>query len=148
MRLTTYSDFALRLLVYLGTQGDHLCKIRDVAEAYDISKYHLVKVAQELAAAGFIEAVRGGGGGVRLARSPGSITIGEVIRCTETDMFLVECLDRSGHSCRIGTACILKGAMREALASFMQTLDRYTLADVMTKKPKLAKLLGIPLVAA
>lgn len=146
MRLTTHADYALRLLVYLGTSGDELCKLKDIADSYGISKHHLVKVAQALAAAGFIETMRGSGGGVRLLKRPARITIGEVIRVAEPDFFLVECLDRSNPLCRIDSACILKGALREALDNFLATLDNYTLADVLTKKPKLGRLLGIPLV--
>ncbi|KPD16368.1 hypothetical protein ADM96_26240 [Burkholderia sp. ST111] len=144
MRLTTYTDFALRLLVYLGVRGNELCRLQDVADAYGISKHHLVKVAQDLAGAGLIETVRGSGGGVRLLRPPEKISIGEVVRTTETDFFLVECLDRSNPLCAIDSACILKGALREALDNFLATLDNYTLADVMIKKPRLSRLLGIP----
>lgn len=145
MRLTMHADYALRILVYLGTSNDDLCKIKDIAEAYDISKHHLVKVAQALAAGGYIEAVRGSGGGIRLLRNPARISIGEVVRVAEPDFFLVECLDRSNPLCRIDSACILKGALREALDNFLATLDNYTLADVLTKRPKLGRLLNIPI---
>ncbi|WP_175761799.1 Rrf2 family transcriptional regulator [Burkholderia anthina] len=148
MRLTVHADYALRLLVYLGTSSDELCKIKDIADSYGISKHHLVKVAQALAAEGFIETVRGSGGGIRLLRKVEKITIGEVVRAAEPDFFLVECLDRTNPLCRIDSACILKGALREALDNFLATLDNYTLSDVLSKKPKLGRLLGIPLVAA
>lgn len=148
MRLTMYTDLALRLLAYLGAHGDGLCKIKDVAEAYDVSRNHLIKVAQDLASMGLVETVRGSGGGVRLLKRPEKITIGEVVRGTETDFFLVECLDRSNPLCRIDSACILKGALREALDNFLATLDGYTLADVMVKKPRLVRLLRIPVVIA
>jgi Rrf2 family transcriptional regulator, nitric oxide-sensitive transcriptional repressor len=148
MRLTMHADYALRILVYLGTSDEDLCKIKDIAEAYEISRNHLIKVAQALAAAGFIETVRGSNGGIRLLRKPARITVGEVVRAAEPDFFIVECLDRSNPLCRIDSACILKGALREALDNFLATLDNYTLADVLEKRPKLGRLLNIPVVAA
>jgi len=144
MRLTIYTDYALRTLIYLAADKNRLCSIGDIADSYRISKHHLMKVAQELAAGGFIETIRGNGGGIRLAKSAQSIRVGDVVRRTEADMFLVGCFDPDGRGCRIEPACRLQAALHEALESFMQVLDGYTIADLTSnKRSQLSNLLGI-----
>ena len=138
MRLTTFSDYAFRVLIYLGG-AQELATIADIANAYGISENHLMKVVHQLARLGYVETVRGKGGGMRLARPPREINVGEVLRATEDGFALVECMGEGGSDCRIARACALKGALGEALSAFLETLDRYTLADLV--RPSVAKLL-------
>jgi Rrf2 family transcriptional regulator, nitric oxide-sensitive transcriptional repressor len=140
MRLTRYTDYAMRVLLYLGAQPDKVCSISEIAHAYGISQNHLMKVAHDLGKAGYIEGVRGRSGGVRLARPADQINVGEVVRRTEEGFELVEC-----GSCVIAPACGLTGVLDEALAAFMAVLDRYTLADLLKKRSKLMRLFEVQL---
>lgn len=144
MRLTAFSDYSLRALMYLGIHGDRLATIGELADAYGISENHLVKVVHHLAQHGYIETIRGRGGGMRLARPPGDINVGEVVRATEDSLALVECFDGSTSQCRIEPACRLKGMLGRALDAFFATLDGYTLADLLVPGPRLAALLVNP----
>jgi Rrf2 family transcriptional regulator, nitric oxide-sensitive transcriptional repressor len=144
VRLTVYTDYALRLLTYAALSPDALITIGEVAEAYGISRNHLTKVAHQLGVAGFLETVRGKGGGLRLARKPESIGLGEVVRQTEPDMALVPCFQPIAAHCRILPACVLEGLLREARDAFLQVLDRHTLADLVGSRDRLRGLLGIP----
>ena len=139
MRLTTFSDYAFRVLIYLGAAPQGLATIADVAKAYGVSENHLMKVVHQLAQLGYIETVRGKGGGMRLARPAREINVGEVLRATEDGFGLVECMGDEESDCRIARACALKGALGEAVAAFLATLDRYTLADLV--RPSVARLL-------
>jgi Rrf2 family nitric oxide-sensitive transcriptional repressor len=139
MRLTSHTDYSLRTLIYLGVRGDRLATVSEIADAYGISRNHLTKVAARLAAGGFVEAVRGNGGGIRLARDAAGINLGEVVRFTEVEMNLVECFCTGGH-CRIETACLLRPVLRSALAAFLAVLDRYTLAQLLASRPLLEEL--------
>jgi len=130
MRLTNFSDYALRMLMYAAAQGDRLITIEETAELYGISRTHLMKVANQLTRAGFLRAVRGRSGGLALAKRPNKIGLGEVMRATEPDFALVECFTAE-NQCRITPRCRLRGALQEALGAFIRTLDRYTLADLM-----------------
>jgi Rrf2 family nitric oxide-sensitive transcriptional repressor len=147
MRLTIYTDYALRMLIYLGVNGDGLCSIGTIATSYGISKNHLMKVAIELSSRGVIETVRGNGGGMRLAIPPHRISIGEIVRMTESDMYMAGCFDPDGPACSISSSCLLRGALNDALNAFMGVLDGYTLADIITKKSRIQKLLGIEIVS-
>ena len=130
MRLTDFSDYSLRLLMYAATQADRLITIEETAEIYGISRAHLMKVANQLTRAGFLKSVRGRSGGLSLARRPEAIRLGDVLRATESDFALVECF-RAGNKCVITPRCRLRGVLKEALAAFSGTLDRYTLADLL-----------------
>lgn len=130
MRLTNFSDYALRVLMYAATQGDRLITIEETAAVYGISRAHLMKVANQLTRAGYLKAVRGRSGGLTLAKRPDSIKLGEVLRATEPDFALVECFT-AGNQCVITPRCRLRGALKEALAAFTGTLDRYSLADLV-----------------
>lgn len=130
MRLTDFSDYALRLLMYAAARKDRLITIEETAELYGISRAHLMKVANQLTRAGFLKAVRGRSGGLAIARSPERIRLGDVLRATEPDFALVECF-RPENSCLITSRCRLRGVLHEALAAFSDTLDRYTLADLL-----------------
>ena len=126
MRLTRYSDFALRVLLYLGARPGKVCAVSEIAKAYGVSQNHLTKVVHELGKAGYVASVRGRFGGVRLARPAAEINVGEVIRFTEDDFDLVEC-----PTCVIAPACGLNLVLGEALEAFMAVLNRYTLADLL-----------------
>ena len=130
MRLSAFSDYNLRVLMYLGVHPDRLTTIAEIARAHAISENHLMKVVHQLGRSGYIETVRGKGGGMRLARAPREIVLGAVIRQSEGDMALVECY--SGNSaCRVEPACRLKGILGEALDAMLLVLDGYTLADLI-----------------
>ena len=143
MRLTVYTDYSLRLLIYAALKPDGLVNISDVAGAYRISRSHLSKVVHQLGIAGFLETVRGKGGGLRLARPPAAIRIGDVVRCTEPDMALTPCFPPDDGQCPIVASCLLRSALQEARDAFLGVLDRYTLADLTTGRPQLRSLLGM-----
>ena len=132
MRLSTFSDYSLRVLMYLGVQTDRLTTISEIAATHEISENHLMKVVHQLGRSGYIETVRGKGGGMRLARAPKHIVLGEVIRQTEGDIAMVECFTDS-LSCRLQSACRLRGILGEALSAMFLVLDGYTLADLLEK---------------
>jgi Rrf2 family transcriptional regulator, nitric oxide-sensitive transcriptional repressor len=141
MRLTLYSDYSLRLLMYAAIRHGELVTIQDVADAYGISKNHLMKVAFELGRKGFLQTVRGRNGGLRLARAPEKIGLGEVVRATEEDFTLVECFDPKTNSCVLTGPCRLRGALSRALKAYFEVLDEYTVADLASPRPMLAKIL-------
>lgn len=130
MRLTNFSDYALRVLMYAAARSDRLITIEETAEVYGISRAHLMKVANQLTRSGFLKATRGRTGGLALAKRPEKIRLGDVIRATEPDFALVECFTPESN-CLITPRCRLKGVLKEALNSFVRTLDRYTLADLI-----------------
>ncbi|MDQ1077896.1 Rrf2 family transcriptional regulator [Pseudoroseomonas cervicalis] len=147
MRLTFHTDYALRALIYLGLRQDRRVSIREIAEAHRISENHLVKVVHNLGRGGFIETTRGRGGGLRLARAPELIRIGEVVRFTEEDMALVACFQPAleGGGCVLIHACRLQSLLGEALAAFMAVLDGQTLADLLQPhRAVMAARLGLP----
>ncbi|WP_298951239.1 Rrf2 family transcriptional regulator [uncultured Methylobacterium sp.] len=141
MRLTRYTDYALRTLIFLGLCAPRQASIAEIARAYGISESHLTKVVHHLGQLGLVKTSRGRGGGLRLAREPGTIVVGEVVRRTEDDLALVECF--AGGACAITPSCRLRGALGEALAAFLAVLDRYTLADLLAGGGETARLLGL-----
>jgi Rrf2 family nitric oxide-sensitive transcriptional repressor len=141
MRLTTFSDYTLRVLIYLGVHGDEVATVGQIADAYGISANHLMKVVHYLAQGGYIETARGKGGGMRLGLAPEKINLGELVRGTEDNRKLVECFDRDNSECRIETACVLRGVLTQALEAFFRSLDAYTLADLLAPKSRLANML-------
>lgn len=138
MRLTTYTDYSLRMLIYLGLCEGRLVTIQSVSAHYGISRNHLMKVANGLVQKGYVAGVRGKNGGLVLARAPEEIVIGDVVRDLEGCDGLVECFDSGRSQCRIDGACALKGMLGEAQAAFMAVLDGYTLADIMIGRSTLA----------
>ncbi|NBD96377.1 MAG: Rrf2 family transcriptional regulator [Gammaproteobacteria bacterium] len=144
MRLTQYTDYSLRVLIYLGLQRDRRCTIREISEAYGISRNHLMKVVQQLAAEGFIQSVRGVGGGLTLSAAPSDLSVGKIVRAMEPDMGLVECM-RPDNACVITPACALIGMLGEARKAFLEVLDRYTLSDLLapSRQAELSRLLDI-----
>jgi Rrf2 family transcriptional regulator, nitric oxide-sensitive transcriptional repressor len=141
MKLTFYSDYSLRLLMYVSVKRNGLVTIQEVADAYGISKNHLMKVAFELGRKGFLETVRGRGGGLRLARPPEKIGVGEVVRAMEEDFTMVECFDPKANQCVITGPCRLRGALSRALKAYFAVLDEYTLADLAGQNPVLTRVL-------
>lgn len=131
MRLTRFTDYSLRTLIYLGLCRDGLATIQAVSDRYAISRNHLMKVAHALSRAGYVVSVRGKNGGLKLALAPSEISVGAVVRELEAGSALVECFDPDRSQCRIDGACALKGMLGEAHAAFLGVLDRYTLADVL-----------------
>ena len=145
MRLTQFTDYSLRVLIYLGLNEEGpLCTIRDIARHYRISENHLMKVVHGLSQLGYVEALRGRGGGLRLARPPGQITVGAVVREIEKDPALVECFDPDANACCMTEACALRHALLEARRAFFAVLDRYRLSDLLRPRTKLMRLLQIP----
>jgi Rrf2 family transcriptional regulator, nitric oxide-sensitive transcriptional repressor len=129
MQLTTFSDYALRVLMFTHAAGDRLVTIEEIACSYGISRSHLMKVVNALSRAGYLTAVRGRAGGLKLAKSPEEIRLGDVVRITEPDFALVECF-ASGSQCVIDGCCRLPAILRRALAAFLAELDRHTLASI------------------
>lgn len=135
MRLTRFTDYALRVLMYVGARGDRLSTIAEIAAAYGISRDHLMKIVQQLGKTGYLRNVRGRFGGILLARPPREIILGDIVRLTEADLELVEC-----GTCVIAPVCGLTGALREALDAFMRVLDNYTLDDLLTRRGDMSAL--------
>ena len=141
MRLTVYTDYALRVLMYLAVRPTERPTIAGIAASYGISRNHLMKVVHELGRGGYVETLRGKGGGLALARRAEDIVLGEVIRHTEPDLALVPCFDPVNAACAISSACRLRGALHQAQAAFLQVLDGYTLADLVENRGALAEAL-------
>jgi Rrf2 family nitric oxide-sensitive transcriptional repressor len=140
MRLTQFSDYALRTLLFLGVDDGKVVSVAEIARSYGISYHHLVKVAGMLVELGLVEAVRGRRGGLRLAKAPVEINVGWVVRRTEPDFHLVECFDAATDTCPITPACGLKHVLAEAQRRFLGALDRYTLADLLAKPERRVQL--------
>ncbi|OIR19667.1 HTH-type transcriptional repressor NsrR [mine drainage metagenome] len=132
MRLTLYTDYSLRVLLYLATKPEQTATITEIAEHYDISRNHLVKVVHSLGIHGFIATTRGKNGGIRLARSAEAIQLSDVVRKTEPDMDLLECFNPATDNCVISPTCRLKSMLYEGRAAFMAVLEKNTLADAAT----------------
>jgi len=141
MRLTLWTDYALRTLIYLGTKKG-LATITEIAENFDIANTHLTKVVNKLSRQDYVETYRGRAGGIKLARAPELIRVGAVVRDTEEELAVMGCL-AGAQFCRIDGCCVLRGALRKATHAFLQTLDNYTLADLLTPHARLAQSLGI-----
>ncbi|MCQ4159498.1 Rrf2 family transcriptional regulator [Roseomonas sp. GC11] len=138
MQLTRYTDYALRVLIFVGTREDGgLSSITEIASTYGISKNHLMKVVQDLGQAGFLATQRGRKGGLRLGRPAAEIRLGEVVRHTEESFALVDCAN-----CLIAPACTLPQVLGEAVQAFLAVLDRYTLEDVLRRRVTLRGLFG------
>lgn len=143
MRLTVYTDYALRLLMYLALKENGLATIAEIAASYGISRNHLMKVAYELGTAGYIETVRGRGGGLRLAKAAESIRLGDVVRRTEPDMALATCFKPIDAPCAIKRCCMLRDALERACIAFSEVLDGYSLADLVRPRNRLRTMLSI-----
>lgn len=142
MRLTLYTDYSLRVLLYLGVRHPESSSVLQISQGYGISRNHLVKVVNQLAHLGFIETTRGRGGGLRLARDAEEISVGELVRRTEK-LHLVECFEPESDTCPLTPACGLRHVLSEAAEAFLAVLDRYTLADLIRQPKRMAQLLSI-----
>ena len=146
MRLTVYTDYTLRVMIYLTLkyEGGEVATIDEMAQAYGISRNHLMKIVNELSQSGFIETTRGRAGGARLARAPHRISLGEVVRMAEKDFAVVQCHDVALEGdCAVFQACNLKRTLRRALDAFMQELDKVTFAEAVSAPSVAASLLGM-----
>jgi len=143
MRLTTHTDYALRVLMHVGLAEGRLVRIAEIAASYTISRNHLMKVVHQLGLRGYLQTVQGRHGGVRLARPPAAITVGQVIRDFEEDLDLVECFGASRSACCIEPVCVLRDVLRDALDAFIDTLDEVTLADLLKPRRRLCTLLAL-----
>ncbi len=141
MRLTRFTDNALRTLTFLALHDETPARITDVARRMGMSEDHVAKVVARLADLGYVTTIRGRAGGVRLARESGRINVGEVVRATEDNMVLVECFDPATNQCPIAPSCLLARALDEALVAFLAVLDRYSVADLVAKPRTLTRLL-------
>jgi Rrf2 family transcriptional regulator, nitric oxide-sensitive transcriptional repressor len=140
MRLTLHTDYSLRVLIHVGVADGKLITITDIAKTFDISKQHLMKVVNNLSQKGYLDTVRGRGGGIRLSRAPRDINVGELVRQTEETLGVVGCLEQRGY-CPIQRVCELRGVFEEATQAFLAVLDGYTLADLIKPRRALSSLL-------
>ena len=143
MRLTLYTDLSLRLLMYLAVKPDGSATIQEVAGRYGVSRNHLMKVAQRLGSGGFLQTVRGRGGGLRLGKPANAIVLGDVVRTTEEDFRLVECFEPGQSTCVLLPRCRLKKALSEALDAYLAVLDAHTLADLTASNGAMRRALGM-----
>src|SRR4029079_16807777 len=143
MRLTVYTDYALRLLMYLALKDDGLATIEEIAKSYGISKNHLMKVAHQLGVAGFIDTVRGRRGGLRLAKPTKAIGIGDGVRHTEPDMAIVMCFEPINADCAVLPYCVLRKALARARDAFVDVIDDYALSDLVKQRATLQTMLSI-----
>jgi Rrf2 family nitric oxide-sensitive transcriptional repressor len=138
VKLTRYTDYAMRVVIHLATHDGELSSIAGIARVYDLSHPNLMKVVQDLGSAGYVETVRGRHGGVRLARPADQINVGELVRHTEAGFTLVDC-----QGCVISPACGLPGILAEATRAFLSVLDKYTVADLISRRSALRELFAI-----
>ena len=141
MKLTRYSNYAIRTLMFTNLHPDRLCQCQEVADTFKVSKAHLVKCVHQLGQWGFVHSVRGRNGGFRLARPANEITVGAVIRKTEDTLDLVECFNSETNSCPLITGCKLNQLLTHAMAGFMAEMDRVTIEDITTNQKQLLALL-------
>jgi Rrf2 family transcriptional regulator, nitric oxide-sensitive transcriptional repressor len=147
MRLTAYTDYSLRVLIYLGLQKGRLVTISEISNSYEISENHLMKITHNLGKLGYITTMRGRGGGMRLAGKPEEINLGQFARQVETDFALVDCFDsKRRHDCVIAPECRLQLILHEAVRAFLGVLDNCTVADLLRNPTRLKSLLSIEMV--
>ena len=139
MQLTQFSDYSLRLVLYLAVHRDRVVPLSEVSEAYGVSRHHLVKVVQRLVSEGIVASERGRTGGLKLDREPADINVGRLVRLTEPHLNIVECFDAEHNTCPIDGVCGLKGALKSALAAYLHALDGYTVADFLPRREALLK---------
>jgi Rrf2 family transcriptional regulator, nitric oxide-sensitive transcriptional repressor len=148
MKLTGFTDYSLRVLIYLAAQPKQRATIAEISRSFGVSENHLVKVVHFLGKSGWLANVRGKGGGLELAMPPELVPIGEVVRATEGVSVVAECFSKGAHNCVIAGNCRLQGVLGEALAAFDAVLDRYTLADLVENRQALARILFVPQAAS
>ncbi len=143
MRITAYSNYALRTLMYAALKGDELSRVKDIAEAYNISKAHLVKCVHQLGQWGYLDNYRGRNGGFKLAKLPKDITVGEVLRKTEDGFDLVECFVPATSNCPLTGLCQLSLTFHKALAAFLEVVDDVTIEDLVVGRKELMQALDL-----
>jgi len=142
MRLTQFTDYSLRALIYLALHPEERVTIDQITDAYDISRHHVRSVVHNLAKRGYVDSSQGKGGGLSLSLEPAQISIREIVENTEKDFYIVECFNPDGNTCPIEPLCVLKQALSKASESFLQTLEGYTIEDLIrNKKSQLQSLL-------
>jgi len=143
MRLKTFTDYSLRVLIFLAARPHRRATIAEIAHAFDISENHLMKVSHALGKAGLLANIRGKGGGLELAMAPKAINVGDVVRLAEGAPLLAECF-RSGGACPITRVCYLRSVLDDAAQAFYAVLDRYTLEDITRNRSALSRMLALP----
>lgn len=143
MKLSAYSDYAVRVLMQTALRSPHRVTVAKVAQTFGISRHHLVKVVHDLSRNGYLSTQRGVGGGFTLARAPETIRLGDILRLGEETETVIDCKDGENRLCRLRPACRLKGVLDEAAAAFFAVMDRYTLADLVKQRPKMNVVLGL-----
>jgi len=136
MRLTAYTDYSLRTLIFLALARDSLATIQQIADSHGIAKNHLTKVVHQLGLLGYVTTVRGRNGGLRLAREPSAINVGEVVRHTESDFYMASCFDPQSAGCIYANGCTLASALDQATSAFLGVLDALTLDQVLVRTPR------------
>ncbi|MGS2724153.1 Rrf2 family transcriptional regulator [Porticoccus sp. GXU_MW_L64] len=139
MQLTKYTDLSLRVIMYLALHDNKRDTIKRIAERYQVSRNHLVKVVHQLATLGFIDSTQGRGGGIALAEAPENIIVGDVVRAMEQSLDIIDC---EKETCPLRPACLLKGVLNEASHAFLKSLDQYSIADLVRNRPQLLRLIG------
>jgi Rrf2 family nitric oxide-sensitive transcriptional repressor len=139
MELTQFTDYSLRVMIFLGRTENRISTIREIADYYQISENHLMKIIPHLSRKGFIQSIRGKGGGIRLSKPPGVIKIGKLVRETEETLEVVECFKPGKSTCALLPGCNLKTVLHQAMQSFLGTLDQYTLSDLLGQPDKKSK---------
>lgn len=143
MRLSTYSDYSIRVLMHAALCSPKRVTVNEVAHAFGISRHHLVKIVHDLGRHGYLHTQRGIGGGFTLGRAPKEIRLGDIVRLAKETETVIDCMDKANLPCRIFPVCRLKGVLNEAAATFFKVLDSYTLADLVTKPSEMQALLKI-----
>lgn len=141
MQLTQFTDYSLRTLIYIALLDSETCTISDIADSYNISKNHLMKVVHRLSQLDILKTIRGKRGGLQLNVNPDQINLGELVQRIEPNFFIVECFDTANGKCAISPACRLKHILYEAKNSFIQVLEQYTLADIIQNREQLSQIL-------
>ena len=143
MHLSTFTDYSLRVLIYAAARAPEQVSLTELAEAYHISRNHLIQVVRRLGHLGYLENTRGRGGGIRLGKDPKTIRLSEIVKATEPGFEMAECFQKKGgQRCRLTPICRLRGILGEATQSFLDTLDQYTLADIVTNRAQVLAALG------
>ncbi|MBO6763785.1 Rrf2 family transcriptional regulator [Maricaulis sp.] len=143
MRLTSFTNYALRMLQYTALRGERISRVTDIAMIHQVSVHHMVKIANLLGREGYLETIRGRSGGVRLARPADTITVGEVVRLTEAPLELAECFNDKSNTCPLIGVCRLSKTWRKALDAFLEVLDGVTIADIAGNRGELTQRLAL-----
>ena len=144
MHLRTFTDYSLRVLIYAAARSPQQVSLTELAEAYGISRNHLIQVVRKLGHLGYLVNTRGRGGGIRIGQDPATIRISDIVQATEPGFVMAECFQkkRGANRCRLTPICVLRGALADATQAFLDTLGQYTLADIVVNRPQVLALLG------